>query len=142
LRHAERRDVEPLARQREQVAQTVIVLLELCIAAVATDQYVGVNKDVVGIERKSLFRHRSENQIGELCLFFFGEFTHLPGHPHAEQEVYEFPTLQTVLLEQQFEYAPALLLYLFLLLAHNAVVFDDYGDKGKQIISIIARKRR
>ena len=78
----------------------------------------------------------------KLFLFFFCEIVHLPGHPHAEQEVYEFPTLQTVLLEQQFEYAPVLLFYLLLFLAHNAVVFDDYGDKGKQIISIIARKRR
>ena len=90
---------------------------ELRIAAVAANEYVGVHEDVIGIERKGSFRHRSESQIGELCLFFFRELVHFPGHPHAEQEVNEFLTLQSVLLEQQFEYAPALLLHLFLFLS-------------------------
>lgn len=78
----------------------------------------------------------------KLFLLFLRQRAHPTGHPDVEQSVYEFLTLQSVLLEQQFEYALALLLHLFLFLAHNAVVFDDYGDKGKQIISIIARKRR
>ena len=126
LYHAERRDVKPLARQRKQVAQTVVVLLELCVTAVAANEHVGIYEDVIGVEEKGTFRHRLECKIRELCLFLFGEFVHLAGHPHAEQEVDEFLAFQSILLEQKFKYAPALFLHLFLFFAHDVISFLCY----------------
>ena len=84
LSHAERRDIELLARQREEVVQTVCILLVAGVAAVASHKDVGVHEDVVGVEFECLLRHRSECEVGELGLLLFREFVNLASHPDAE----------------------------------------------------------
>ena len=66
----------------------------------------------------------------ELLLLLIGQYVRPTGCPHAYEVIYELPACQSVLLQEQFEHALALLLNLFVSFAHNAVVFDDYGDKG------------
>ena len=98
LSHAERRNIEFLACQREQVVQAVCVLLVAGVTAVASHKDIGVYEYVVRIEFECLLRHRSEYEIGELGLLLFREFIHLASHPDTEQEVNEFLTLESVLL--------------------------------------------
>ena len=123
LRDTKRRDIEFLARQREQVVQTVGILLVANIAAVTSHEDVGVHEDVIGIEIEGLLRHFSECEVGELGLLLFCEFVYFACNPNAEQEIHEFLTLESILLEKNFEHAAALLLHLFLFLAHIKYVF-------------------
>ena len=67
----------------------------------------------------------------ELFLLLGSEQIEVTCHPHAQLEVNDFFVLQARLFEEQLQHGFALLLHLFLFLAHNAVVFDDYGGKVK-----------
>ena len=98
LRNAERRDIELLARQCEQVVQTVGILLVTGVTTVASHEDVGVHEDVVRVEFECLLRHRSEYEVRKLSPLLFREFVHLASHPDTEQEVNEFLTLESVLL--------------------------------------------
>ena len=57
LRHAKRRDIKALAGERIEVMQTVVVALETRVAAVSTDEDVGVHEDVVRVEGGGLLCH-------------------------------------------------------------------------------------
>ena len=61
LRHAERRDVEPFAREGVEIVQTVGILLEPGIATVATHEDIGVHEDVVWVKVARLVSHGSEH---------------------------------------------------------------------------------
>ena len=100
LRHAERRDVELLACQRVEVMQTVRVLLETGVAAITTNEDVGVYEDVVVIEWTLLARHRSEYQVWELFLLLLGERVCPASGPEVHEIVYELLACQSVLLQE------------------------------------------
>ena len=136
LRHAERRDVEPFAHYGVEVVQAVAVGLVAGIAAVGPDEHVSIHEYVVGVVCLDLSCHsrRSEYQMWELLFLLGGEQVEVARHPHAYLCVHEFFVLQSRLLKEQLQHGLALLLHLFLFLAHNAVVFDDYGGKGTKII--------
>ena len=101
LRHAECRDIKFLAVQRVQVMQAGRILLVTRVSAVAADEYVRVNEDVVRVDRLCRFLHRSECQMGELFLFLSGEQVEVACHPHAQLEVYDLLVLQSRLLKEQ-----------------------------------------
>ena len=61
----------------------------------------------------------------ELLLLLFGQYVCPTGYPEAYEFFYELPACQSVLLQELFDHALALLLNLFVSFAHNAVVFDD-----------------
>ena len=84
LRDTERRDIEFLARQCEQVVQTVGILLIAGFAAVASNEDIGVHEYVIGIEFECLLCHRSEYEVRELSLLLFCEFVNLARHPNTE----------------------------------------------------------
>ena len=121
LRHAECRDIEPLAREGVKIVQTIGILLEPGIATVATHEHVGVHKDVVWVKVARLVSHGSEYQMWELLLFLFGQYVHPTGCPHANEVIYELSACQSVLLQEQFHHALALLFNLFVSFAHNYV---------------------
>ena len=117
LRHAERRDIEPFASQRIEVVQAVGIFLESGVAAISAYKYVGVHEYVVRVE--TLFCHGSECQMREHFLFVISQGVNPTGHPDSDEGVNELLTGQSVLLQEQFEYALALLLNLFVSFAHN-----------------------
>ena len=121
LRHAECRDVEPFARERVKIVQTIGILLEPGVATVATHEHVGVHKDVVGVKVARLVSHGSEYQMWELLLLLIGQYVRPTGCPHANEVIYELSACQSVLLQEQFHHALALLLNLLVSFAHNYV---------------------
>ena len=60
--------------EREQVVQTIGILLVASIAAVASHEYVGVHEYMIRIEFECLLRHHSESEVGELGLLLFRKF--------------------------------------------------------------------
>jgi len=142
LRHAKRRYVELLARQRIEIVQTVGVLLEPAVAAVAAHEDVSVYEDVVGIEWTFLACHRSEYQVWELFLFLLGERVRPTGGPEVHEVVYELLACQPVLLQEQFDHALALLLDLLVSFAHNCMSFDDLCRKDTKHLAIFRHSVR
>jgi len=118
LRHAERRDVELLARKRVEVMKAGLVLLVAGVAAVAAHEDVGIHEDVVVIEWTFLACHRSEYQVWKLFLLFLGERVSPAGGPEVHEVIYELLACQSVLLQEQLDYALALLLDLLVSFAH------------------------
>ena len=96
----------------------------------------GQHEYVVGVVCLDLSCHsrRLENQMRELLLLLGSEQVEVARHPHAYLCVHEFLVFQSRFFEEQLQHGLALHLYLLLFLAHNAVVFDDYGGKGTTII--------
>ena len=122
LRHAERRYVELLARQRIKIVQTGLVFLVSGIAAVPANEDVGVHEDVVGTEWTFLTCHRSEYQVWKLFLFLLSKRVRPAGGPEVHEVIYELTACQSVLLQEQFDHALALLLDLLVSFTHNYVV--------------------
>ena len=81
--------------------------------------------DMVGIEGTRLACHGSECQMREHFLLFLSQGVNPAGHPDSDKGINELLTGQSVLLQEQFEYALALLFNQFVSFAHNAVVSDD-----------------
>jgi len=67
----------------------------------------------------------------ELLLLLFGQYVRPTGGPHAYEVIHELPACQSVLLQEQFDHALALLLNLFVSFAHNAVEFYDLRVQGR-----------
>ena len=61
----------------------------------------------------------------EHFLLFLSQGVNPTGHPYSYEGVNELLTGQSVLLQEQFEYALALLFNQFVSFAQNTVVFDD-----------------
>ena len=78
----------------------------------STYEYIGVHKDVVGVE--TLFCYGSECQIREHFLFFLCQGVNPAGHPDSYEGVNELLAGRPVLLQKQFEHTFALLLNLSL----------------------------
>ena len=70
---------------------------------------VGIHEDVVWVEIAPLVRHGSEYQMWELFLLLISQYVHPAGCPHAYEVIYKLTACQSVLLQEQFEYALALL---------------------------------
>ena len=129
LRQAERRNVEPFAREGIEIVQTVGILLESGIATVAAHEHVGVHKYVVGIEWACLACHYSEYKVWELFLLFFGQRVRPTGGPKTYEFFNELSACQSVFLQKQFYHTLALLLNLFVSFAHFAVVLMNTAAK-------------
>ena len=71
LRHAERRDVEPLAHDGVEVVQTIAVGLVAGIAAVGPDEHVGIHEYVVGIVCLDLSCHCRQIRIPDAGIASF-----------------------------------------------------------------------